>query len=59
MVPVLTFNGRINFVSKETVPFFSFISLSASLRYNTTPVSVDKKFMTLYLRIFGVMDILT
>lgn len=45
-VPVLTFNGRINFISKEAVPFFSFISLSASFRYNAAPVSVDKKFMT-------------
>lgn len=46
MVPVLTFNGRINFISKEAVPFFSFISLSASLRYNASPVSVDTKFIT-------------
>lgn len=39
----LTFQGRVDFISKEAIPFFSCVSQSAALRHNTAPVPAPQR----------------
>lgn len=39
----LTFQGRVDFIAEEAVPFLSYVSQSAALRYSTAPVPTAQR----------------